>query len=584
MSEPKNSNSSSPRTEETRFTPDILVSERDGSFFRSLEEFLEQEKRYLRCPEEGPDELRYTIYRHVFNKVIGRATAYKKLLLTINAEYDDVIRALQRREDQVRAAQRTLTASTSHPKSLMTCQRRAACLRERISVLRRETAELQEEMKRQKSSEEQSSWIPGLTVAESEDPEALDRHLKHLEAQRAALLDGTSRCVSLEVKAELDAELQAAEHHRDQLSTKNHRLKVLYKRQRSVSDRLSSWEEEKQQVPLEDLLGFILENVRQTSALDDDARSIDAELFEHEEPTGVDESKLLADHLDRFMKLFDSAQYEEAALLAARSPRGVLRNLDTMEMFKGVKGPRGSLPPLLLFLQALLTTVPSGEELPADLSLQLVLSALQHGNTQLVAHAVNNNKLTFSEEVGDLLTEHAQKNRGASAVCLASATAVYEACRLGRKTALSMCRRGLIHSAATLISHRHLTAEDCLWVLCLSPSLSLLQLLTEPQQGVAPVLSVGVACSSLLADPQQGPLALQLLDGFMSRGPGVLEEAILQDSSSSVEVWTSVASLCSELDRADLSRAVLAVLLDQSGTRVLSPDLQGARLMEHVFL
>lgn len=96
---------------------------------------------------------------------------------------------------------------------------------------------------------------------------------------------------------------------------------------------------------------------------DDDARSINAELFEDKEPTGVDESKLVMDHLDRccvqrllisvcelcrlsesslslsvrFIELFESAQYEEAALLAARSPRGVLRNLDTMEMFKGGK-------------------------------------------------------------------------------------------------------------------------------------------------------------------------------------------------------------------------------------------------------
>ena len=51
-----------------------------------------------------------------------------------------------------------------------------------------------------------------------------------------------------------------------------------------------------------------------------------------------------------------------------------------------------------------------------------------------------------------------------------------------------------------------------------------------------------------------------------------------------MDVWTHVASLCSELSRADLSRAVLSVLLGHSGTRVLSPDLQGARLMEHVFL
>lgn len=37
----------------------------------------------------------------------------------------------------------------------------------------------------------------------------------------------------------------------------------------------------------------------------------------------------------RFLELFELAQYEDAALIAARAPRGVLRNIDTMEMFKG---------------------------------------------------------------------------------------------------------------------------------------------------------------------------------------------------------------------------------------------------------
>lgn len=41
------------------------------------------------------------------------------------------------------------------------------------------------------------------------------------------------------------------------------------------------------------------------------------------------------DYFFRFVELFDSAQFEEAALLAASSPGGVLRNLDIMEMFEG---------------------------------------------------------------------------------------------------------------------------------------------------------------------------------------------------------------------------------------------------------
>ncbi|XP_070833923.1 clathrin heavy chain linker domain-containing protein 1-like [Chaetodon trifascialis] len=585
MCEPPNSNSSSSGKEDRHSTPNILICESDERFFQSLYEFIGHEKQYLQCPEEGPDPLRYSVYRSVFSQVIARATTYRRLLLTIKSGYDDVIRALQRREDEARTAQRAVAASTSHPKSLITCQRRAAQLRERIFVLQRDTAEVQEEIRRQKSSRGQSTWIPGLTVAESEDPEALDRHLKHLEAQRAALLDRKRHSVSLEVKDELDATLQAAEHRRDQLSTENDRLKVLYERLTFVSGRLSGWEAEKQQVPLEELLGSTLENVRQPNTTDEDARSIDAELFEDDEPTGVDESRLLTDYLDRFMELFDSAQYEDAALLAARSPRGVLRSLDIMEMFKGVTGPPGAVPPLLLFFQALLTTVSAGDRLSAALSLEAVRCVLQHGATQLAVHAVAHNRLTFSEDLGDVLTEHAQKNPGVADTCLALTTVAYEACGLRRKTALSMCRRGLIHSAAEFMSRcRDLTAEDCMWVLCRSPSLSLLQLLTEPQRRQVAILSVGVACSTLLADPQQQELALQLLDSFVSRGKGALEEVILEDSGSSVDVWTSVASLCSDLNRADLTQAVLSTLLDQAGTRVLSPDLEGARLMDHVFL
>lgn len=57
--------------------------------------------------------------------------------------------------------------------------------------------------------------LSGVTWAESQDPEALDAHLRHLEARKVSLLDRSRHCASLEVKAKLDVELQAAEHHRE---------------------------------------------------------------------------------------------------------------------------------------------------------------------------------------------------------------------------------------------------------------------------------------------------------------------------------------------------------------------------------
>ena len=71
-------------------------------------------------------------------------------------------------------------------------------------------------------------------------------------------------------------------------------------------------------------------------------------------------------------------------------------------------------------------------------------------------------RLTFSEDLGDALTEHAQKTPGVADVCLALATVAYEACDLHGKVALSMCRRGLIHGAAEFMTHcEDLTAGQC---------------------------------------------------------------------------------------------------------------------------
>ncbi|KAM4730067.1 clathrin heavy chain linker domain-containing protein 1-like isoform 2-T2 [Anableps anableps] len=563
-------------TEDSEMNPviDIDLCESDRTFFRSLYKFIEEEKKYLQCPEEGANELRYIIYRSAFNKVIGRASAYRRLLLDIKFEYDGTIREMLRREDD---------DATSRLQSLL---RWAAHIRDRTSILQNQTAELQEEVRRQKSA--QSRLVPGLTLAQSEDPEVLEDHLEHLETQRDVLLDRKCQCCPAEVQTHLTFDLQEAELHRNRLRDQNQQLITWFRRLKLVGERLRSWEETGQAVPLEDLLGSTIQNLLEirTKSLQDEGSDEDscipAELLEEEEPTGQDESRLLKDHLDRFLELLRSSQLEAAALHAARSP--VLRNSDTMEMFRGVQGPPGSAPPPLLFFRALLVTVATGHRMSAGLSLQGVGVALRHGEVQLVAHGVTLNKLTFTEELGDALTEHAQNHPAVADLCLALASTVYQACGQHQKTALSMCRRGLVHAAVEVIKHQKLTAEDSLWILSRSPSLSLLQLLTSSQGGQAAILSVGGTCAFMLVDSSQQQVALELLDGLLRRGPGVLQDAILEDSSSSVDVWEQVASLCSDLKRDDLRRAIRSVLLGQDGTGARSPDLEGARLMEHVFL
>ncbi|XP_014876201.1 clathrin heavy chain linker domain-containing protein 1 isoform X2 [Poecilia latipinna] len=562
-------------TEDPEMSPvmDVEVYESDETFVQSLNEFIEKEKKYLQCPEEGTDELRYIVYRSAFNKVIGRASAYRRLLLDIKSEYDGVIREMKRREEE---------AAASHLQSLLGY---AAHITDRTSVLQNQTAELQQEVRRQKATT-QSLLIPGLTVAQSEDPEVLLIHLDHLKTRRDGLLDRKILCGPVEVQTQLTFDLQEAQLHRDRLRAQNQQLMTRFRRLKLVGQRLTVWEESGQTVPLEELLGSVIQNLKeigpdlQDEGGDEESFCIPAELLEEEEPTGLDESKLLRNHLDRFLDLLRSSQYEAAALHAARSP--VLRDSDTMEMFRGVRAPPGSTPPLLLFFRALLVTAATGSQLSAALSLRGVASALQHGDVQLIANAVTLNKLTFTEAVGDALTEHAQRTRGVADLCLALASAVYQACSHHQKTALSMCRRGLVHGAAEVIKRKQLTAEESLWVLSHAPSLSLLQLLTNADDnGKAAILSVGGTFVSMLADFHRYQLALELLEGFLRRGPDVLATAILEDSSCSVDVWDQVAALCAELDRADLSRAIHSIL---HGPGTWTSDLEGEWVMEHVFL
>lgn len=65
---------------------------------------------------------------------------------------------------------------------------------------------------------------------------------------------------------------------------------------------------------------------------------------------------------------------------------------------------------------------------------------------------------------------------------------------------------------------------------------------------------------------------------------GVLQEAILDDVGWTPEGWSDIARRCREQDRSQLAQEILTVLSSQDGTVLLSPDAEGARLMEHIFM
>ncbi|XP_053335752.1 clathrin heavy chain linker domain-containing protein 1-like [Clarias gariepinus] len=579
-------------------TESVLVSSSDRSFMKSLKEFIESEKEQVCCPDEGPDDQRYTIYSTAFDKIIDYATAYKPVLTAIKKEYDDLIASVKNDQHQAQMAHGKLKAMLVQPTSLMYYQRRAAQLQQRIATIQRNTADLQTKIKRVqkcKNSQKEESLevtvppgqIPGLglTLNELLNPESLDKHLERLEQKRNELLDKKRRqYVPVKVKTELDLTMKVTLKQRDELSVENEKLLLRFKQLTFLKDTLNRWEEKGCSTPLLKLLPSALKHLSEIKVCEDDRTRFWPENSEQDDPGKIRESKRLAGYIERFLKLFEMGDYETAARHAAMSPHGVLRNINVMEKFKTITAYEGALHPLLLFFRLLMMSAPPGKPLSERLSLEGVGFALRHGCHGLVTFGVSQSKLTYSEELGDLIASYEHDDLCIADTCLALAQIIYLECSVIRKAALTMCKRGLTTAALEFIHNRkEFTIDDFMFVLRGLPSVALLQDFTQPCDSTPALVSVGFISHYLLNSDLEH-LALQLLERIQAKGQDALQKTILEDETCSIESWSEIAARCEQTERLDLAQDIASVLLLQDGAVRLSPGLDGAELMEHVFM
>ena len=57
--------------------------------------------------------------------------------------------------------------------------------------------------------------------------------------------------------------------------------------------------------------------------------------FEEDDPTREKEAEMMLEYIEKFNELLEDRKYEEAAIHAANSPKGILRTQETLNRFKG---------------------------------------------------------------------------------------------------------------------------------------------------------------------------------------------------------------------------------------------------------
>lgn len=107
-------------------------------------------------------------------------------------------------------------------------------------------------------------------------------------------------------------------------------------------------------------------------------------------------------YLQQFENLCAQGNFQEAAKIAANSPRGFLRTPQTIEKFKNVPQTSGQLSVILQYFGILLDK----GSLNKVESIELVRPVLQQNRKHLLEKWLKENKLECSEELGDIVRVH----------------------------------------------------------------------------------------------------------------------------------------------------------------------------------
>ncbi|KAI9012382.1 hypothetical protein DFJ74DRAFT_710372 [Hyaloraphidium curvatum] len=286
--------------------------------------------------------------------------------------------------------------------------------------------------------------------------------------------------------------------------------------------------------------------------------------------------------IQRFQELFATAQYNEAAKVAATSPKGILRTPETIERFKQVPVQPGQMSPILQYFGILLEK----GQLNKHESLELARPVLLQGRKQLLEKWLKEDKLECSEELGDIV-----KSYDATL-----ALSVYLRANIPSKVVACFAETGQ-YDKIVLYARKVGYQPDYLYllqyILRLDPDkgLEFAQKLVgdnqEPLVDLEQVVNIFMQmnlvqqCTAFLLDalkdnkPDQGPLQTKLLEMNLMHAPQVAD-AILGNNMFSHYDRSYIAQLCEKAglyqralehytDIADIKRVIVQ-------TQLLNPD------------
>ncbi|XP_076441678.1 clathrin heavy chain linker domain-containing protein 1-like isoform X2 [Babylonia areolata] len=594
--------------------PPIITNEADREFLYELNGFIDRELNKINPQSE---EQRYLVYKSVFNKVIEHVTSYKTLLTAIKKEYEDTIETIRTGQREAVFLQGKLKAMASEPSTLRNYKKRADELEERISIIRKENDRLHEELQELKAEREEREkkpemieppkrevkkdrrQIPGLTLEEATDLPTLHKKNERLERTLKELnISLKTRFLPKTQKLQLKDTLENKVNYRDQLLWQSQVFKARGQRLKIALEAAQAYNRVKpphQTVGDAVMLAFQhalgageKEQTAAPTAAGDQGDGTSSEptqssTFEDDDPNKEKEAEMMLEYIEKFNELFEDSKFEEAAIHAANSPKGILRTQATLAKFRDVKAGYQGRSPLLAFCDAMMSSVKSAASRPNEgLSLDCAKAGLNENRLDLIYHWLTQDKLTPSVEMGQLIRDHCSCKVPCMCGAQALAQHVFQHQRSHPDIMLCLLQQGKVQMALQHAQAKGVLDQDVLLkLLAQCPSVQLVDILLKDQdaeegvgggskgvKGGGPLLPMGVVLVELcrIGQWEMGKNWLQkLVYTPLSTKPGMprgemLHKLVSSDDVTSHSQWMELVKQLQTDGHEELSLQLMAVV------------------------
>ncbi|BFZ11554.1 hypothetical protein BsWGS_14593 [Bradybaena similaris] len=448
--------------------PPIITRERDREFLQDVSAFIETE---LREVNDKDPEQRFLVYKAAFNKVIDYTTVYKPVLTGIQKQYEDTIEAIKKEQQESIFLQGKLRAMTSEPTTLLNYKKQADEIEERVANIKRDNERLQKELAEIQATKEErekrpqtvdapsqqfkrdSRPIPGLPLDQTTDMKVLQKKYESLDRQLKEINNSLkSRFLPKSHKMTLKETLENKVLYRDQLLLQSQMYKARGQKLKLALEAANAYNQVKP--PHQTVGDAVTSAFQQTTWILKDEREkaegeqAEATTLEEDDPEMQQEAEMMLEYIEKFNELFEDGLFEEAAVHAANSPKGILRTQATLAKFRDVKIHSKGRSPLLAFCDVLMSSVKAAGSKPKEaLSRDCVEASLKENHPDLVFHWLAQDRLTISYQLGKMIADHCSCGIPCSCGCQAMAESVFRQLKADYEVILTMLKQGKVHSA-----------------------------------------------------------------------------------------------------------------------------------------